>query len=216
MKTAYNNAGIKLIVGALTSSDADAKQTAQTLANWVKQYDLDGIDVGFGDPHAFENGSAEAFIAVAISIVSALPWVRNTHHKFCPNKWPGGGYLYINKEVGSMIDWYNIQFYNWGESEYTDCNSLLFDSSSAWPQSSIFQINANGVDLSKLVTGKPATTQDAVNGYIDPSTFAGCLSQAKAKGWDAGVAGWQWPRANNDWFRAIRAQSWPCGPFGAN
>lgn len=30
---------------------------------------------------------------------------------FIPTK-PGGGFLRINKEVGDLVDWYNMQFYN--------------------------------------------------------------------------------------------------------
>jgi len=30
---------------------------------------------------------------------------------FEPNRWGGGGYLEVHKSVGSMIDWYNVQFY---------------------------------------------------------------------------------------------------------
>src|ERR1700733_5686541 len=41
-----------------------------------------------------------------LSIITAVaPW-------FEPNRWGGGGYLKVHKSVGSMIDWYNVQFYN--------------------------------------------------------------------------------------------------------
>ena len=44
---------------------------------------------------------------------------------------------------------------------------------------------ASGIRLSATlqVIGKPATAGDASNGYIAPATLAGCVSQAKAKGW---------------------------------
>lgn len=32
--------------------------------------------------------------------------------RFTPNRWTGGGYLKVHQQVGSLIDWYNIQFYN--------------------------------------------------------------------------------------------------------
>lgn len=70
-----------------------------------------------------------------------------------------------------------------GTSEYTTCDGLLTNSSSTWPQSALFQIISSGVDQSKLVIGKPATTGDANNGYMDTSTLADCVSQAKGKGW---------------------------------
>ena len=73
-----------------------------------------------------------------------------------------------------------------GTDEYTTCDGLLNESGGSWPQSSLFEIAASGVDLDKLVIGKPALSSgDASSGYIDPSTLAGCLAQAKAKGWGA-------------------------------
>lgn len=119
---------------------------------------------------------------------------------FSPGKFPSGGYLTVDRTVGNLIDWYNIQFYNRkhqpplnspcrahtfleGDSEYTTCDNLLRASSSTWPKSSIFEIGASGVDLSKLVIGKPAGFSDATNGFMDANTLASCLSQAKGSGW---------------------------------
>ena len=53
IKTQYANAGIKLLVSAFGSTDvptttnADPIATANTMAAWVKQYSLDGIDVDY-------------------------------------------------------------------------------------------------------------------------------------------------------------------------
>ena len=121
---------------------------------------------------------------------------------FSPGKYQNGAYLTIDRTVGALIDWYNIQFYNRkhkqqlqltttvqnshpleGGGEYTTCDNLLRASSSAWPQSSVFEIAASGVALDKLVIGKPATESDATNGYINPNTLASCLADAKNSGW---------------------------------
>lgn len=53
IKQQYSDAGIKLIVSVFGSTDvptstrADPIATANTFAAWVKQYDLDGIDVDY-------------------------------------------------------------------------------------------------------------------------------------------------------------------------
>ena len=53
IKSQYSAAGIKLMVSAFgstdvpTSSGADPIATANTMAAWVKQYSLDGIDVDY-------------------------------------------------------------------------------------------------------------------------------------------------------------------------
>ncbi|KAA1470280.1 glycoside hydrolase family 18 protein [Dentipellis sp. KUC8613] len=225
IKSQYAAAGIKLMVSAFGSTDiptsegADPVATANTMAAWVKQYGLDGIDVDYEDFGAFDGsgGTAEPWlISFTKQLRAQLPQGQYiiTHAPvapwFEPNVWSGGGYLAIDKSVGSLIDWYNIQFYNQGKDEYTDCNSLLTTSNGQYPNSALFQIAANGVSLNKLVIGKPAAaTGDADTGYIAPSTLAGCLSQAKAKGWSGGVMTWEYPDGNAAWIQTVRAQSWP-------
>ncbi len=53
IKSEYSAAGISLIVSAFGATDApttggaNAASTANTMAAWVKQYDLDGLDVDY-------------------------------------------------------------------------------------------------------------------------------------------------------------------------
>jgi chitinase len=224
IKSQYAAAGIKLIVSLFgstdtpTSSGADPVATANTMAAWVIQYDLDGVDVDYEDFNAINagDGKAEAWLATfttqlrthlpsgtyILTHAPVAPW-------FSPGIFGGGAYLTVNKTVGSLIDWYNVQFYNQGTSEYTTCSGLLTTSSSTWPQSALFQIAANGVPLSKLVIGKPATASDASNGYMSTSTLATCVEQAKNQGWNAGVMVWEFPDAAASWIEAVRAQAWP-------
>jgi len=115
----------------------------------------------------------------------------------------------VDKTVGSLIDWYNVQFYNQGTTEYTTCAGLLTQSSSTWPNSALFQIAASGVSLDKLVIGKPANSADADNGYIAPATLATCLQQAKAKGWNAGAMVWEFPDAAASWIETVRSLAFP-------
>jgi chitinase len=133
-----------------------------------------------------------------------------------------------------------------GTTEYTTCDGLFTASSSAWPKTSVFEMAASGssihtlpchefglsmitgVELNKIVAGKPGTTIDATNGYIDPATLAGCVASAKAKGWNGGVMTWQvsclfplfypatsfnlritqYPDATSAWIQTVRASSW--------
>ncbi|KAK6992232.1 glycoside hydrolase family 18 protein [Favolaschia claudopus] len=223
IKSEYAAAGIKLMVAAFGSTDvptstgADPIAIANTMGNWVKQYNLDGIDVDYEDFNAFDagNGKAEVDLPFTTQIRTILPQGTYilTHAPvapwFSPNKWGGGGYLKIHQSVGNLIDWYNIQFYNQGASEYTTCANLLTTSSSTWPNSAVFQIAASGVPLSKIVIGKPATTGDANNGFISTGTLASCLATAKNQGWNGGAMAWQWPNAAAAWIQAVRASSWP-------
>lgn len=125
--------------------------------------------------------------------VAVAPWFSAARYKT-------GAYSAVNKAVGDLIDWYNIQFYNRtsyivpplpvshsmyaeGSSEYTTCDNLLLFSSNQWPNTAVFQLAENGVELHKIVIGKPATGADAVNGFMDTTTLATCLVQAKERGW---------------------------------
>ncbi|KAF8202263.1 glycoside hydrolase [Pholiota molesta] len=224
IKSQYAAAGIKLVVSVFgstdvpTSSGADPIATANTMAAWVIQYDLDGIDVDYEDFNAFDagDGKAEAWlISFTQQLRTKLPQGTYllTHAPvapwFSPSVWGGGGYLKVHNTVGSLIDWYNVQFYNQGASEYTTCANLLTASSSTWPQTAVFQIASSGVPMSKIVIGKPATTSEASNGFMSTSTLASCLQQAQAKGWNGGAMVWQWNQAPSSWITAVRASSWP-------
>ncbi|KAF9006140.1 glycoside hydrolase [Cyathus striatus] len=224
IKSQYAAAGIKLIVSVFGSTDApttngaDPINTANTMANFVKQFDLDGIDVDYEDFDAINagDGKAEAWLAsftrqlrvqlpqgqFILTHAPVAPW-------FSPGKFGGGAYLTVNQQVGSLIDWYNVQFYNQGTNEYTTCSGLLHTSSNTWPKSSLFEIASSGIPLSKLVLGKPATNSDASNGFIPPSDLATCVEEAKNDGWDAGVMVWEFPDAAASWIETVRSQAFP-------
>ncbi|KAF5387358.1 hypothetical protein D9757_005748 [Collybiopsis confluens] len=242
VKSEYAAAGISLVVSVFGSTDvptstgADPVATANTMAAWVIQFGLDGIDVDYEDFNAFDAGTAEAWLvsftkqlrtklpqgsfilthARELSIPSKYSSVTDLGRCkavapwFSPNIWPNGGYLAVNQQVGSLIDWYNVQFYNQGTNEYSTCAGLLTASSSTWPQSALFQIAASGVSLNKLVIGKPATTADETSGgFTAPATLATCVQQAKNQGWSAGVMTWQWPDGAAAWISQVRSLAFP-------
>ncbi|KAJ3815284.1 glycoside hydrolase [Lentinula aff. lateritia] len=245
IKAQYAAAGIKLIVSVFGSTDApttngaDPIATADTMAAWVIQYGLDGVDVDYEDFDAINagDGKAEAWLAsftrrlrvklpredYLLTHAPVAPW-------FSPGKFGGGAYLTVDSTVGSLIDWYNVQFYNRdyyndiacsmtcsdllfvlaeGVNEYTTCAGLLTNSSSTWPKSALFQIAASGIPLNKLVIGKPALTSDASNGFMNTSTLASCLNTAKKFGWNAGAMVWEFPDANSSWITSVRRLSFP-------
>nr|GAT50393.1 glycoside hydrolase family 18 protein [Mycena chlorophos] len=221
----YSAAGISLIVSAFganslpTSQNYDPTAAAQYIASYVTEYGLAGVDVDYEDFGAVETaGTAVAWLTTFTQALrSHLPQGQYiiTHAPvapfFSPGLWPGNAYLGVHAAVGDLIDWYNIQFYNQGTTEYTTCAGLLTASSSAWPESALFQIAANGVPLDKLVIGKPSAPADAGSGYMDAGTLATCVEQAKAQGWSAGVMTWQYPDGDSAWITQVRADSWPVG-----
>ncbi|KIJ62462.1 carbohydrate-binding module family 5 protein [Hydnomerulius pinastri MD-312] len=224
----YNAAGISLVVSLFgstetpTSSGYDPIDTANTMAAWVTEYGVQGVDIDYEDFAAFDagTGAAEQWLGnFTTQLRTLLPQGEYilTHAPvapwFSPNMWGGGGYLWVDSEVGTMIDWYNLQFYNQGTTEYTTCEGLLYNSSSAWPESALFQIADNGISMDKLVIGKPATTSDANNGYMNTTYLASCVAEAYAAGWDAGVMVWEYPDAAASWIAAVRGDTWPVPPL---
>ncbi|KAF7356592.1 Glycoside hydrolase family 18 protein [Mycena venus] len=132
VKAQYNAAGIKLIVSVFGSTDVPTSSgvnpiaMATTMAKWVKQYNLDGIDVDYEDFNAFDTGDGKAeawLISFTQQLRTLLPQGTYilTHAPvapwFSPNIWGGGGYLKVHAAVGNLIDWYNVQFYNRGGSD---------------------------------------------------------------------------------------------------
>lgn len=135
-------------------------------------------------------------------------------------------YLDVHNKVGSLIDFYNIQFYNREcytfipsnhpqsnrptkeGSAYTTCPGLL-NSSPEFPGSSIFEMSQAGVPLDKIVLGKPALTSDASTGFVDVQTLAQCVSQGAGQGWNGGVMVWQYPHADSSWIQTVRGSTFP-------
>jgi len=92
-----------------------------------------------------------------------------------------------------LIDFYNIQYYNQGTSQYLTYETL-FQKSDGWATgTAVLEIAQSGVDLKKIVIGKPVTTADVTNtGYVQVDTLAQYLSQAVSQTpWMSGVTGWQ-------------------------
>ncbi|KAG2075692.1 glycoside hydrolase family 18 protein [Suillus decipiens] len=217
--TSYHDAGISIIVSAFGSTDApttdgyDPVTVANNLTAFVLEYNLDGVDIDYEDFDAMnaENGSAEDWLTTFTETLrEGLPQGQYilTHAPVAPwfsTQYTSGAYLTVNMNVGSLIDW----FYNQGTTEYTTCTGLLTESSMTWPNTSLFQIAEAGVSLDKLVIGKPATTADATNGYMNTTLLAQCVDMAYEQGWDAGVMVWEFPDAAAAWIEAVRSLAFP-------
>jgi len=204
---------------APTSTGQNPTTLATTIANFVIEYNLDGVDVDYEDFNAINSGtgSAETWLVTFTNALRAkLPSGQFiiTHAPVAPwfttntTLYPHGAYRAVNSGAGSAIDWYNLQFYNQG-NDYSTCASLLTQSQPDFIHTSVFEINASGVPLSKLVIGKPADAGDADGGYIAAATLATCLQQAKAQGWNAGAMFWEYPDATSGFISTVRSLSWP-------
>lgn len=104
------------------------------------------------------------------------------------------------------MSWYNIQYYNQGGKSYTHCETLLNNGTRAhFPATSIFEIHKEGnIPLDKLVIGKPATPQDATNGYLSTKGLGKCLRDGATKGYKGGAMFYEYPHMNGKKLKQLR------------
>jgi chitinase len=211
----YHAAGKKIRVSVFGATDfpltrgGDPNAIASELASFVTSNNLDGVDIDYEDSASFNaNGDGETFlINLTKALRSALPSPQYTisHAPQSPyftsaGWYPQGAYVKVDKEVGSMIDFYNIQYYNQGQGMYEDCTSLFTGGGTTIAGTSVTEIINSGIPASKVIVGKPGSAGDASNGVMDPATLGGCISSSSVK--PGGVMSWQWKTAKADWIEA--------------
>ncbi len=136
LKKKYNDAGIKIMISAFgatefpTTAGKDPVQTATALANFVNENNLDGVDIDWEDNAAMEAGKGEDWlIKFTTRLREGLPNHIITHAPqgpyFKKEFYKNGAYITIHQAVGNMINFYNIQFYNQGNTEYNTYQGLF-------------------------------------------------------------------------------------------
>lgn len=137
-----------------------------------------------------------------ISHAPVAPWFTSA------SDYSDGAYVSIDQQVGDSIDFYNIQFYNQGDDQYTTCETLITNSGTDWPSTSVLEINSYaGLDLDKIVIGKPLDSGAADNGYMDAATIHQCVELAQESGWNAGVMFWEWTSKAPTIMATVRADT---------
>lgn len=76
---------------------------------------------------------------------------------------------------------------------YENANDI-FNVSGGWaPKTSVNEMIASGVQATKIVIGKPASTGDASNSYMLPSDInAAIAANYPYNGWKTGIMFWQY------------------------
>jgi chitinase len=202
LKKAYHSGGVRILVSAFGATQMPTNKNPETIAEqlgkFVNDYELDGCDIDYEDNDAMEAGKGEDWlIKFTTKLRSIIPDKIITHAPqgpyFKDDYYPKGGYVTVHKAVGDMIDFYNVQFYNQGNTQYNSYNELFISSSGFFSGTAVKQIIAKGVPSNKIVVGKPAAQADVMNtGYVSPSNLGTWTTRAfNELGWYAGVMFWQ-------------------------
>ena len=206
MKKVYNQAGVKILVSAFgatqfpTTLKENAEACGTALGNFVLKNNLDGADIDWEDNIAMQAGTGEQWlIDFTIALRKVIPDHIITHAPQAPyfknEYYKNGGYITVDKEVGDLINFYNIQFYNQGDSKYDNYEELVEKASGFFSGTSLMEIKKRGVSLKKLVIVKPILPTDATNtGYMPAQTLREAVDKAhESHNWFAGVCHWQYP-----------------------
>lgn len=148
MRLAYNNAGKKIIVSAFGStefptSSEDPVACAQKLGQFVLTNNLDGADIDYEDNNAMNNGlGLDWLVSFTKTLRSVLPGYIITHAPQAPyfdsTYYKNKSYTELHLQVGDLIDFYNIQFYNQLDDDYSNFTSLFEKSAgTTWSGTSV-------------------------------------------------------------------------------
>jgi len=214
----FHAAGVKVMVSAgggtetPITSGLDPKAYGTGVAQFAKQYGLDGVDLDIEDTPAFEAGTAtDWLVTVTEAIKDAMPDAIVSHAPQAPYFMSSykSNYLQVEQQAGSLIDFYNVQFYNQDTTGY-DTYETLFVKADGWAAgSSVGEIHAAGIPLEKILVGKPMVKADADNtGYVPVASLASFIEQGIAAGIASGGAmTWQWNidtlSTNAEWSEAV-------------
>lgn len=188
LKSKFIEANIKLLVSAFGSTDhptsKDPIVVAQDLANFVLSNHFDGVDIDYEENAAMEAGTGVPWlISFTTKLRELLPGKIITHAPqgpyFKSEVYPQEGYVGVHNAVGNMIDFYNVQFYNQGNTQYNSYTELFTQASGYFSGTSVKEIIDRGIPSEKIVVGKPASQADVMNtGYVNLADVGSWGAQA--------------------------------------
>jgi len=195
--------GVKFMVSCGGATEApqfttSAVEYGRGVAKFALANGFDGVDFDIeGFTGGSDDGTGTSWLVEATkeakrvfpgAIITHAPQAPYFTTQFTAN------YLNVEVQVGSMIDFYNIQFYNQDSTTY-DTYETLFERSNGWSLgTSVMEIANSGIPMSKIVIGKPVTKAGVVNsGFVEMNQLDSLFREAASKGTlPRGFMGWQW------------------------
>lgn len=177
--------------------------------------DLDGVDFDIelspGNNGPFQDGTMQQFIIDGTQkcreVFAANGRSDNliSHAPQGPyfGDWAGPtkGYTEVLVNHPDLIDFVNVQYYNQGSQYYVSYQDLFIASTGFCSNSAVMEMVNNGVDMNKIVVGKPVGPAGyASNGYVDPKELNAWGCQAKRDfGWEGGFMNWMFSHGQSDY-----------------
>ncbi|AUG51542.1 chitinase [Thalassospira marina] len=180
---------------------------ADALVSFVKTNDFDGIDIDWEDTGALTKSGGYDAVAFLSGLTRKLraglpaPQYIITHAPQPPYfdaSFHGGTYMQVMKQVGTLIDYLNIQYYNNGDFVGTtgseQAEKVAGTTGSPAFATSIVGLVAQGLPVEKLLVGKPTTPHNAGTGFLPVDEFCSDVVAPLVAKYGAnfgGVMGWQ-------------------------
>ncbi|KAF7765027.1 hypothetical protein PCIT_b1156 [Pseudoalteromonas citrea] len=186
----------------------DTAKLADSLASFVKNNELDGVDIDYEDTPAFTGQAGYNGAQFLVSLTQELrkrlpsPDYIISHAPQPPYLEQGGymaGYVEVVQQAGQEIDWLNVQFYNnppWSANPDQIVSSYLN------------YTKLPNMSPEKVIAGFPVTQNDAGSGYMPVQTIINeVIKPIQQQSSLGGIMNWQFSSDHNgDWIKAI-AQS---------
>lgn len=186
----------------------DTAKLADLLASFVKNNELDGVDIDYEDTAAFTGqagyNGAQFLVSLTQELRKRLPSPNYiiSHAPQPPYLEQGGymaGYVEVVQQAGQEIDWLNVQFYNnppWSANPDQIVSSYLN------------YTKLPNMSPEKVIAGFPVTQNDAGSGYMPVQTIINeVIKPIQQQSSLGGIMNWQFSSDHNgDWIKAI-AQS---------
>ena len=232
LRNRYHQQNAKVLVSAFganiepTTHYIDPEAVGENLAMFVIENQLDGVDVDYEDNAAMEAGTAVPWLitmteAMLRTFASSAPgqkfYISHAPQApyFMDGKYPQNYVdLYYSSVgdsiVGYYLDFFNIQFYNQGTSEYLTYETLFLQSTGWSLGTAVLQITEKGIAMNKLLVGKPVTEDDVYNsGYVPQDELANIFRTASQGVWYycddvGGVMNWQFASDTTAWMKEMK------------